>query len=265
MTAPGCGCGGTHADALQPRAVAQALGALVAGIGGAAFPACFLGAMRALAGVELCSVFRYESGGVELVFAEGGHSVPSGSALDVSRSYARTFWKSDTQLMRLARANGTVPVIVRRHASEIADPAYRAACYERAGVGERLSILWPGRPGFIASGYRAAGRERFRAQDADQLELNASVLLAALRQHVRADAAAGHLSSEAALVETLLALDCGLSPREAEVAAALVMGETQAKIAQSREISPATVITYRRRAYGKLGVARTRDLTALLR
>lgn len=109
------------------------------------------------------------------------------------------------------------------------------------------------------------GRERFRAQDADQLELNASVLLAALRQHVRADAAAGHLSSEAALVETLLALDCGLSPREAEVAAALVMGETQAKIAQSREISPATVITYRRRAYGKLGVARTRDLTALLR
>jgi DNA-binding CsgD family transcriptional regulator len=55
----------------------------------------------------------------------------------------------------------------------------------------------------------------------------------------------------------------GLSAREAEVAAALILGQTQAQIAGSVGLSVNSVITYRRRAYQKLAVADRRALQAL--
>ena len=250
----------------QERATAKALADLVAAIGSADFAACFLGAMRALAGAELCSVFRRDGiGAATLLFAQGDRAQPADFPLRASRDYAGGFWRADAQLARLARRQARTPVIVRRRASEIADPAYRAACYERAGVVERVSVVWPGRPGFIANGYRTTAGAPFSAQDINRLEIHAGLLFAALKQHLRADAATGHLFDEPALVERLLALDCGLSPREAEVAAALILGETQERIAAAKRLSTATVITYRRRAYGKLGVADRRDLAALHR
>lgn len=252
-------------DEARERETAEALGDLVAAIGGAEFPARFLDVMRVLAGVELCSVFRRDGGEVGLVFAAGDPSRQPDFPLSASRDYARGYWRSDAQLTRLARARTGAPVIVRRHVSEIADPAYRAACYERAGVIERVSILWPGRPGFVANGYRTASAAPFTVQDVERLELHAGLLIAALRQHLRADAATGHLFNEAGLAERLLALGCGLSAREAEVAAALILGETQERIARARRLSPATIVTYRRRAYAKLGVANRRELAALHR
>jgi len=243
---------------MSERITADALAGLVAAIGSAAFPARFLDALRVLGGVELCSVFRRAPRGVELLFAEGQGSDPA-FALAASRDYAREHWRSDAQVMR---ARGAGPLVVRRSASEIADPAYRAACYERAGVIERLSICWPD---LVASGYRTVAAGPFSADNVARIEAHAGLLHAALVQHLRADAATGFLFDEGALVEKLLTLDCRLSAREAEVAAGLMLGETQEGIAQARLLSPTTVVTYRRRAYGKLGVANRRDLIALHR
>lgn len=247
----------------EERGTAKALADLVAAIGSGEFAARFLAAMRALTGAELCSVFRRDGAGpAALLFAQGDPAQLPDFPLRASRDYAGGFWRSDAQLSRLARRQPSSPVIVRRHASEIADPAYRAACYERAGVTERLSVVWPG---FIANGYRTAAAAPFTAEDIHRLELHAGLLFAALTQHVRAGAATGHLFDEAALVERLLGLDCGLSPREAEIAAALILGETQERIAAAKQLSITTIITYRRRAYSKLGVADRRDLAALHR
>jgi DNA-binding CsgD family transcriptional regulator len=251
----------------EPREgpTAKALGDLVGAIGTAVFPDRFLDAMRALTGVELCSVFRHQDGdGMQLLFAAGEGQLPD-FPIDASRDYARGYWRSDAQLRRLAHSSSAVPVIVRRHVSEIADPAYRAACYERANVVERVSILWPGNPGFVANGYRTAAGAPLTMRDVDRLESYAGLLIAALAQHLRADAATGHLFNQAGLVERLLAFGCGLSTREAEVAAALILGETQDEIARALQLSTATVVTYRRRAYGKLSVASRRELVALHR
>ena len=244
------------------RTTADALAKLVAAIGSADFPARFLDAMRVLGEVELCSVFRRTGRGVELLFAEGEAPQDPAFSLAASRDYARAHWRSDAQMMR---ARGMGPQIVRRSASEIADPAYRAACYERAGVIERLSIFWPDQMGLIANGYRTASAGPFAASDVARIEAHAGLLHAALVQHLRADAATGFLFDEGALVEKLLTLECRLSAREAEVAAGLMLGETQERIAQDRQLSPTTIVTYRRRAYGKLGVATRRDLVALHR
>jgi len=247
------------------KGVGDALAELVAAIGSAAFPARFLAAMRAVAGVELCSVFRRDQQGLQLLFAEGDCPPFAGFPLSASRDYARGFWRSDPQVTRLVHCPGAVPAVVRRRASEIADPRYRAACYDRAGITERVSILGPGRPGFIANGYRSAGNRPFSPGDIARLEDHARLLVAAIERHHHIVTAGGHLLNEAALVEGLLALRCGLSIREAEISAAMILGETQEEIALRKQLSPHSIVTYRRRAYGKLGIASRRDLVRLHR
>ncbi|MES2043389.1 MAG: LuxR C-terminal-related transcriptional regulator [Pseudomonadota bacterium] len=247
------------------REVAGALADLVGAIGSPTFPTRFLAAMRSLVGVELCSVFRRNAAQpVQLLFAESGVAMAD-FPIHASLEYARRYWRSDHQITRLSRAAGKGPVVVRKRAADIADPAYRAACYDRAGVAERLSIVSVGPPTLVANGYRLADSNPFSPADIERLELHAGLLIAAVERHDRVAALSGPMFDEAALVQSLIALRCGLSTREAEISAAMILGETQDEIARRRYLSRGTVVTYRRRAYGKLGIANRRDLLRLHR
>lgn len=251
---------------LTARPTAQALCNLVAAIGTTGFPARLLATMETLAGAEMCSVFlRDGAHPIQLIFAQGSAPALAGFTASASYAYAQGYWRSDRELMRLAQAPDGLPVVVRRRTADIADPAYRAACYDAAGVIERITILSPGDPCFMVNGYRTAGSASFAPRDIAQLDLHAGLLLAALRQHLRAQCLPGCPIDEGALAARLAALDYGLSRREAEIVAALILGETQDHIARTKQLSPGTVVTYRRRAYGKLGVANRRDLIALHR
>lgn len=253
------------AAASDDRAM-RALADLVAAIGDTGFADRLLDVLRVLAGVELCSVFlRDGAERVELLLAQGEVADRPGFPHHASHAYARGYWRSDRQLARLAHAPAGVPVVVRRRAADIADPAYRAACYDSGQVAERISILSPGRPCFIVNGYRTAGSAPFTPHDAARLEAHAGLLIAAVRQHLRASVGTVPPLDETGVAGRLAALDCGLSMREAEIAAALILGETQARIAQAKQLSPATIVTYRRRAYSKLGIGNRRDLMALHR
>jgi DNA-binding CsgD family transcriptional regulator len=239
--------------------VAGVLADLVGAIGSPTFPARFLATMRVLAGVELCSVFRRDvARPMRLLFAESDMPMAD-FPLRASLEYARNYWRSDHQVTRLSRSGRKGPLVVRRRASEIADPAYRLACYDRAGVAERLSIVMPG---LVANGYRTAGSGPFSAADIERLQLYAGLLMAALERH---ESATAPIFGETALVQSLMGLQCGLSIREAEISAAMILGETQDEIATRTDLSHGSVVTYRRRAYGKLGVANRRDLLRLHR
>ncbi len=261
-----CGSGRARSDRAcsQDDTVPRALGELVEAIGDATFPDTLLNALRALADVELCSVFaRDDAQRLDLIFAQGDLPSRPGFALQASQAYIRCHWQSDRQLAQSSRGPAGVPVVSRRRASDIVDRAYRAACYDAAGVIDRVSIVSPGRPGFVINGYRTTVRPPFDAADVARIERFAAVLLAALRQHLRVALAADYPVDQATVAGTLASLDCGLSKREAEVAAGLMMGETQTRIAAATSLSVSTVVTYRRRAYSKLGVANQRDLAVL--
>lgn len=247
------------------RDIVRMLADLVGGIGSPEFPARFLAAMRVLAGVDLCSVFRRNAAQpVQLLFAES--ALPMADfPIRASLEYARNHWRSDHQIARLSRSGAKGVMVVRKRASEIADPAYRAACYDRAGIAERLSIVSPGASTLVANGYRTADSDPFSPGDVERLELYAGLLMAAVACHDRAGAAAVPMFDETALVQSLMRLHCGLSSREAEISAAMILGETQDEIATRTHLSYSSVVTYRRRAYGKLGVANRRDLVRLHR
>lgn len=245
---------------------AGALADLVGAIGTDGFAARFLDALNALAEVDLCSVFmRGRRQPLRLLFAEGRHPAQAGFPMRASLDYIRNFWKSDRRIAALTRAGGPAPMVVRTAAAEIADPAWRAACYERGGVAERVSIVRPGHPAFVANGYRLGGAAPFSAVDLERIEEQAALLMAAVERHSHACSAGGLMLDEAGLAQSLMALQCGLSTREAEISAAMMLGETQEEIASRKHLSHGSVVTYRRRAYGKLGIENRRALLRLHR
>lgn len=248
------------------RAITASLAALVGAIGTDGFAPRFLDALNGLAEVDLCSVFvRSRRQPLRLLFAEGRHPINAGFPMRASLDYIRTFWKSDRRIAALTRATGPIPMVVRTSAAEIADPAWREACYERGGVAERVSIVRAGNPAFVANGYRLGGTAAFTAADLERIELHAPLLMAAVERHAHACSAGGQMLDEAGLAQSLLGLQCGLSNREAEISAAMMLGETQEEIASRKQLSHGSVVTYRRRAYGKLGIENRRALLRLHR
>lgn len=146
----------------------------------------------------------------------------------------------------------------------------RRACYERANVVERLTFYHVGEPRLLASAYRAHCNVGFEAEECDRLEKIGPVLMAALAKHLELlERPASTLRpSPESVAGNLLKSDLLLSPREAEVAGALIAGWTQRDICERTGISLASVVTYRKRAYrkrayGKLGVASRHELQHL--
>jgi len=239
---------------------------LVAAIGKEEFPLRFLAAFGELAKVQLCSVFSVGPGqSVKLLFAEGKHPVLADFSSQTSLAYASRFWRSDTQMSRLVHSGIQKPLIVRRRATDIDDIAYRASCYERGDIRERLSIFWPGATVLIDNGYRAGRSATFSSETISKVEEQTPLLMAAVESHLRNRRLAGRMLNEIEIMQSLRAMVPSLSTREAEISAAMMLGETHIEIAERKNLSSNSVITYRRRAYSKLGLVSRRDLMRLHR
>ncbi len=237
---------------------------LIEAIGSTGFAERFLAAMQSAIDVDLCSAFAADSEGkLRLLLTAGEHPYIPGFAVQASLDYAQIHWRSDVEGRRLRGSKQRLkPLVVRQSASEIADPAYRHACYERGEIGERVTIHAPHGAILFANGYRMAGRGPASPSEMDRLEQLAPTLLAAAATHDRIQA--GHTSAVPDEREIIrLLMQRSLSAREAEVCAGLIAGRTHTEIGSTVQLSPATIITYRRRAYAKLGVSDRRALVRL--
>lgn len=238
------------------------LAGMVAAIGAPEFPVRFLAALETLCGARLFSAFGYAGQGApQALFAEGDCRGVPDFARTASMAYSRRYWRNDVAIRR------AVPGIrvVRTRAGDIADTEYRHTCYERGGIGERLSIQAAGRHPLVANGYRAASDGAFRPGDIARLEELAPLLMAALSRHVALSASRPGDETPAMVRQTLLSANAGLSAREAEVATGYILGRTQGEIGAETGLTLSSVITYRRRAYCKLGVMDKQELVAAYR
>jgi LuxR family transcriptional regulator, activator of tox operons len=236
---------------------------LIPAIGRADFPERLLAIYRDLAGCDLCSAFLWESRGPRLLFASGMHPAIPGFALSASHAYAQVYWRVDAvSLRRIHDTSGLS--LLRMTAADILDPDYRRECYQRGGISERLTLFDTSLPVVTVSGYRTVSRGPTTSRVARQMEDAGPTIVAALRRHHELIERASQMvlvPSRSALAQQ--AREWGLSAREAEVAAGLATGHTQADIARSSGLTLNSVITYRRRAYQKLKVADRLELRAL--
>jgi len=134
---------------------------------------------------------------------------------------------------------------VRYCAADASDAVYRHDCYEEPNLVERLGLYTRTPDGWVwLNVYRQAGTKTFDAQQVDAVAAFGQVFLAAVisKQPTQAD--------------------LGLSLQESEVVRLSLEGATAKTIARQLQVSPATVTTYRQRAYRKLDVRNHRELVA---
>ncbi len=182
--------------------------------------------------------------------------------------YAERFYRLDPLLRDLRNAPRKGAVFLRTtRASAITDEEYRWYCYDLPGLEEKISIARPTGNGWnILNFYR---RDSCRPDEVAALATFGVFALAAIAKH-------GHLlslddvaSPAADLIDRPLPGCCGcafsdLTRREAEVCSYSLLGGRSTEIGERLGVAQSTVLTYRRRAYGRLGIGSASELVAHL-
>ena len=216
----------------------------------------------------LCAAQRL--GDVEEVFAFSQEEtsrpivIASSSGLPDSASRVALYTQRFHRFDPVARARVSAPVgsgfAQTISANEIRSSDYLALCFERPRFVEKLCFGWHfDRRWFVLSFYR----RRSGTSSNGQLAALANLALSAMM-----DAAAPQPPfSEPLAIRLKRRLACtfpDLTPRELEVCARTLAGDTAACIAGQLGISRASVLTYRQRAYRRLRITQANALLSRL-
>jgi DNA-binding CsgD family transcriptional regulator len=218
--------------------------------------------MRRLLPVMYCTVFALEADGkVSAVSTASNHG---SEAETTAVEYVRQgFDRQDSNMVWLARKRAPVRSqvwISHQSEEEVANPEYRRICYGEPGISERTSVLLLLNDGrrIAISFYRGLAYPVFTEADFVQIAACAPILHAAVIAHLRT------VSQDFAGKELYGKVLSQLASREREVIAHVLAGRTTVDTAQRLGLSPRTVLTYRYRAFAKLGVRTQRELLAIL-
>jgi len=174
---------------------------------------------------------------------------------DAFCAYRDGLWRHDRALggirERIARGDA---VLSHLHALELA-PEHRRRVFQRHGLSERLSLSCEDSGGVVLSVnlYRHESQRAFSDDERDMLQALGPMLLSCVVRH---------LALRPQAVPTVVAF-ASLTKREREVCERLLRGWTHDGIAADLQLAPATVKTYRDRAFDRLGIHQRHELFAL--
>lgn len=186
---------------------------------------------------------------------------PDGTAFRVDR-YARGYHRLDPTLHSLPFATGRDATLVDvLMADRIGDAAYRRTCFESPAFSQKISVAHAGADGVwtilnVYLGERGVGQETVQ-----RLAEFGSLVAPFLRRRGHGVVAQPRYAAErlAGKLERRFPM---LTERERSVCALTMIGKSSGEIATALGIRPGTVITYRRRAYERLGVSSAASLVA---
>jgi DNA-binding CsgD family transcriptional regulator len=227
------------------------------------FATVMLKAVNRLVAVDHCSVMRLSGISVSQVFTNDSlHDDPAVAQAAVQ--YMDRFFRYDPNL-RLVRDAAKLrgKVLVRSlKPADIRMRAYRKV-FEDAGIVQRVSLLTgtQGEALVALNFYRAQGSGVFTDADLAGIKSVAAPLAAIARRHV--ELLVQSASSTDVWRQRLKVVRHDLSFRELEVASGMLAGKTLREIAASLGVAHSTAITYRERAYRRLGVQNLKTLRKL--
>lgn len=212
-----------------------------------------LKAAHSAAGIEELFAYRIADGAPETLAS----SSDLGDVAERAEAYARRFHRSDPAVQaRLATPPGH-GFVCRIPADAIELGPYRKLCFERPRFSEKICFGWQAPGHCLVVTFYQRGRA---APDMAQLGALAQVAITGLTRLLQRPAAGRPLLDE---VERRLAeTHTVLTPRERQVCARTLIGRTARDIGQELGLGTGTVLTYRQRAYQKLGLSRASDLLA---
>lgn len=187
----------------------------------------------------------------------------------IAEQYIHEYYKYDGNRSFFAKGTRTranAPLIVTRQISEkISRADYRHTCYESVGIADRLSVVVPlkSRAGLTVSVYRRKAEGPYQESDIRGFQGTANLIGHAAARHYMFSTERA-LNFPALFQSKLEAIGRNLTPREFSVVFSTVRGMTVAQISDDLQIKPTSVLTYRNRAYQRLGVRLKSELCALL-
>ncbi|HVL37674.1 MAG TPA: LuxR C-terminal-related transcriptional regulator [Burkholderiales bacterium] len=238
----------------DPLAIPQSLCPLIDAVGTPEFRRQLFASVERMVGAGATAV--YWAGLAEVEPLLGDWALGASALARHTSEYARRYASQDPAYrafgaLRLRSGARTclTTCVVRE---ELPDPGHRRLMVE-AGFVDRIVTLFPARGRGWFSLHILRGPEHGAVSDLalERFAQAAPVFGSLIARHQRA--------SEA--LESRLAAGCpGLTPREASVCAGLLRGHSSAHIAAALGIGIASVHTYRKRAYRKLGVSKLAEL-----
>ncbi|MES2262714.1 MAG: helix-turn-helix transcriptional regulator [Pseudomonadota bacterium] len=238
----------------------------------AALAGAVLDTINAFLPVQRCTVLAYESDrNPRLLSAacHGGSGNEQWSTFNAASLYVREGFRHDPVLAILPTISpeqGQTGMLVhRQRAGDVTDAACRAACYGDDDVVDRVVVLLQvGKRRWVATQlHRNAAQGCFSGAELETLCGLAPLFASCAVTHYRSDSD-GESCYRGAVTDGIGELCPSLTTREREVLLRILDGLTTERIALDLTIRPTTVITYRTRAYEKLGVSSRRELFAVV-
>lgn len=248
----------------------DSLSSLVTTLGHPEFPGELMNTLRAVTGADIVSAFEFSRAGEPIYLLGGGRNVSEARFSQAAGvKYARGYWRFDPAVSRaLAHSPRMLYEIFRQHGHDILHPEYRAYCYESHDILERVSIFdRTGRIPVMLNLYRCKASGHFSPTGVRRLEQNGGVLGALVAKHAEITGAFQRSASPVnfgMVAKVLREAGLRLSAQEIEICASLLTGLSYKEIAQRRLLKVSSVITYRKRAYAKLGIRHREELASIV-
>ncbi|CAH2781360.1 MAG: Domain of unknown function / C-terminal DNA-binding domain of LuxR-like proteins [uncultured Paraburkholderia sp.] len=214
--------------------------------------------------VSQCTVFAYEFDGRPRTISAADHR--GGRFLrDVVHRYAAHFYALDGNRAVIDGSRSRDALVLHQQQSEeIENEAYRTACYEQPNVSDRVSLLvQPVDSVWLSINlYRDRAYGVFETGEMERVESLAHLFAHAAKAHYALHGQY-HESPAATMLARVRRICPTLTPRELDVLSGTLEGATAVEIGERMGVKPASVVTYQKRAYARLGISSQRQLFAL--
>jgi len=248
-----------QSQAVPANPVAGDVTSAVLAIGRPDFPKVLIDTLRRQAEVGHCMVFALSRAGAARCLLDAGN-IPIGG--DLGAAYAGQFHESDPNRDALFEAEGSAPIMLPQFAPRMYGARYRKIFFQDSGIVDKCATaIWTGDTCFYVNFYRIAAQGRFSAAQRERLEAIAPAIAASVARHFQE--AGTPDQSLAALFATRPPLSA-LTPREQEVCRRILAGFSSEAISQALRISLHSTLTYRKRAYERLGISSQNELFAIV-
>ncbi|MGX4769554.1 helix-turn-helix transcriptional regulator [Bradyrhizobium guangdongense] len=233
----------------------------VLAIGRPDFPDVLIDTLRRQAGVGHCMVFALTRTGAASCLLDVGN-IPVGG--DLGAAYAGQFHESDPNRDALFEAEAGAPILLPSFAPRMYGARYRKIFFNDSDIVDKCATaIWTGGTCFYVNFYRISAQGRFDDAARARLQAIAPTIGASVARHFQQAATATPDQSLTALFATRAPLSA-LTPREQEVCRGILLGFSSEAISQDLGISLHSTLTYRKRAYQRLGISSQNELFAIV-
>ncbi len=232
--------------------VQASLAGVIGAMGDTGFAQAALASVNGALNAASWSVYRVWQDRAPVLHLSSSHGVQD-TTRDCFQAYRDGLYRRD-RTFDAARGH---PLMLRLSAREFPNPEHRDAIYRRHGVSERLSIAEPQADGSVLAInlYHHDHQGPFADGELENFEHLAVGLLATVRRHITlVEATPTAKPGVEQLRDALLQRHPGMPARELDVCARLLQGLSYDGIAADLGLSVATVKTYRRRAFERMGL-----------